>query len=297
MPAPTAIPATTQGQTLPTTARTDSTPFSTRPVNPRRSDRGRTPPFIDSYTHASTCRSSFIRPRTNPDTMAMVSPVVRYSAAIFQPNRPTRSTRATSFTIGAEMRKESVTPRGIPTSTKPRKSGTAEQEQNGVTTPSSAASTLPTDSRFPRRMSRVRSALKKDWTIPTPKTIRASRRRTLGASYRKNATLCPRRDSRARPRTRYVRSSETGDRTAYAAAQPASASARRATVFPLEPYGSATRGCTGAAAGFAQHAAATAGVSITGRLIGHHRRGDGDGQDPSSFESCGRLSTPLIALR
>ena len=45
-------------------------------------------------------------------------------------------------------------------------SGTAEQEQNGVTTPSSAASTLPTDSRLPARMRRVRSGVKNERTMP-----------------------------------------------------------------------------------------------------------------------------------
>jgi hypothetical protein len=38
--------------------------------------------------------------------------------------------------MGDEMRKEKVTPRGTPPSTKPIKRGTAEQEQKGVTTPS-----------------------------------------------------------------------------------------------------------------------------------------------------------------
>ena len=46
---------------------------------------------------------------------------------------------ATSFTIGAAMRKENVTPRGTPASTKPMKSGTAEHEQNGVTTAESGS--------------------------------------------------------------------------------------------------------------------------------------------------------------
>ena len=64
--------------------------------------------------------------------------------------------------MGAEIRKEKVTPSGTPAVTKPMKSGTAEQEQKGVTMPSSAASTLPTDSRLPARILRVRSGVKKD---------------------------------------------------------------------------------------------------------------------------------------
>ncbi len=47
------------------------------------------------------------------------------------------------------MRKENVTPRGTPVVTKPMKSGTAEQEQKGVTTPRSEPSTLPSASRLP----------------------------------------------------------------------------------------------------------------------------------------------------
>jgi hypothetical protein len=48
--------------------------------------------------------------------------------------------------MGEEMRKENVTPRGIPASTKPINSGTAEHEQNGVTIPSNAARILPINS-------------------------------------------------------------------------------------------------------------------------------------------------------
>ncbi len=43
---------------------------------------------------------------------------------------------ATSFTIGAAIRNEKVTPSGTPAETKPMNSGTAEQEQKGVTMPS-----------------------------------------------------------------------------------------------------------------------------------------------------------------
>ena len=56
-------------------------------------------------------------------------------------------TRATSFTVGDEIRKEKVTPRGSPDSRKPMNMGTAEQEQKGVTIPSKAASKFPTYSR------------------------------------------------------------------------------------------------------------------------------------------------------
>ncbi len=61
-------------------------------------------------------------------------------------------------------------------------SGTAEQEQNGVTTPSSAARTFPTDSRRPARTARVRSGVKNERTTPTPKTTSTSSISTFGAS-------------------------------------------------------------------------------------------------------------------
>jgi hypothetical protein len=84
-----------------------------------------------------------------------------------QPNRPKSRTSATSLTIGAEIRNEKVTPSGTPASTKPMKSGTAEQEQKGVTVPRAAASTLPTDSRRPASAARVRSGVKNVRTMPT----------------------------------------------------------------------------------------------------------------------------------
>ncbi len=62
------------------------------------------------------------------------------------------------------------------------KSGTAEHEQNGVTMPSVAASTLPTPSRRPDRKARVRSGETKVCTMPITKTMAVSSSRTLGVS-------------------------------------------------------------------------------------------------------------------
>ena len=80
------------------------------------------------------------------------------------------------------MRNENVTPSGTPACTKPIKSGTAEQEQNGVTTPSSAARTLPTAVFFPASIARVFSGVKNDRRMPIPKTISVSSMSTLGVS-------------------------------------------------------------------------------------------------------------------
>ena len=49
------------------------------------------------------------------------------------------STRLPRSTIGDEIRNENVTPSGNPALVKPMNSGIDEQEQNGVTVPSSAA--------------------------------------------------------------------------------------------------------------------------------------------------------------
>jgi len=86
------------------------------------------------------------------------------------------------LTIGAAMRNENVTPSGMPASTKPMKSGTAEQLQNGVAMPRHAAMTLPVASRRPRSRARVRSGLKNERTMPMPKTTIASSRRTFTVS-------------------------------------------------------------------------------------------------------------------
>ena len=117
-----------------------------------------------------------------PATMAIVRPESRYSPATFQPNRPKSMTSATSLTTGAEMRNEKVTPRGMPDSTKPIKSGTAEHEQKGVMMPSAAARTLPTPSRLPPSQARVCSALKNERSRVMAKIMPPSSRMILGTS-------------------------------------------------------------------------------------------------------------------
>ena len=103
-------------------------------------------------------------------------------SATFQPTSPNSRPSATSLTIGAEIRNENVTPSGTPAVTKPMNSGTAEQEQNGVTMPRPAASTLPTPSRFPASSARVFSGEKKLRTTPMANTTSASSISTFGVS-------------------------------------------------------------------------------------------------------------------
>jgi hypothetical protein len=52
-------------------------------------------------------------------------------------------------------------------------SGTAEQEQNGVTMPRPAAIALPAPRRLPASSARVRSGEKKVWMTPITKTTPA----------------------------------------------------------------------------------------------------------------------------
>jgi hypothetical protein len=53
----------------------------------------------------------------------------------FIPNIPINIATATSLTNGEVMRKENVTPNGIPPCTNPIKRGTDEHEQKGVIAP------------------------------------------------------------------------------------------------------------------------------------------------------------------
>ena len=73
-------------------------------------------------------------------------------------------------------------PSGSPDSTKPMKSGTAEQEQNGVITPMPAASRLPTPSRLPPNQRRVCSGVMNVRSSVIRKIITESSSRILGTS-------------------------------------------------------------------------------------------------------------------
>src|SRR3989304_3571174 len=121
--------------------------------------------------------------------------------------------------MGAETRKENVTPRGTPEVTKPMKRGTAEQEQNGVTTPSNAANMFPADSRFPARIRRALSGVKKDRTTPTAKTTSVRSIRIFGASNTKNCTADVRCDPGGRVRREEVNHFAKGERPWYTSHQ------------------------------------------------------------------------------
>ena len=101
---------------------------------------------------------------------------------IFQPNRLNSRPIAISLTIGEAIRKLIVTPMGTPAATNPMNAGTAEQEQNGVITPSPAAITLPTPSRRPPSRARVRSMLMNERRTVTMKMIPHSSRTILTVS-------------------------------------------------------------------------------------------------------------------
>ncbi len=95
-----------------------------------------------------------------PDTTPSSIPNAKYTAAICQPNSDHSNVSATVSTMGAVTKNENVTPSGTRACTKPMNSGTDEQEQNGVTTPSADASTLATPGARPASSARVRSGVK-----------------------------------------------------------------------------------------------------------------------------------------
>ena len=113
--------------------------------------------------------------------MATIKPRARYRREIFQANKPKRSVRAISFTMGAAMRKEKVIPRGTPARTKPINSGTAEQEQKGVTTPRKAAIILARPRERPVIRDIVRSGENQILIIPIKKTNPERSNSSLGA--------------------------------------------------------------------------------------------------------------------
>src|SRR4030042_974041 len=149
--------------------------------------------------------------------------------------------------MGAETRKENVTPSGTPEVTNPMKSGTAEQEQKGVTTPSRDASTFPADSRFPARMRRALSGVKKDRTIPTAKTTSVRSIRIFGASKTKNSTADVRCDPGVRVSREKVNHFAKGESPRYTSHQAPSADK------PIPKYFAVVLGAT---AGSATHAPA-----------------------------------------
>src|SRR3990172_2054992 len=140
--------------------------------------------------------------------------------------------------MGAETRKENVTPSGTPEVTKPMKRGTAEQEQNGVTTPSNAANMFPADSRFLARIRRALSGVKKDRTTPTAKTTRVRSIRIFGASNTKNCTADVRCDPGVRVSREKVNHFAKGKRPWYTSHQTPRART------PLPKYFAVVRGST-----------------------------------------------------
>jgi len=72
-----------------------------------------------------------------------------------------------SLISGEAMRNVRVIDSGTPAATRPMKSGTELQEQNGVMAPRTTASTRPVARRRPRRNSRTRSGEIAVLTRPT----------------------------------------------------------------------------------------------------------------------------------
>src|SRR5450759_420308 len=163
-----------------------------------------------SYTHGSTHFSSFSKPIIHPAMIDITRPVPTYIAATFHPNIPYRRITATSLIMGDEIRKENVTPRGTPDSTKPRNKGIAEHEQNGVTIPNADAITFPVKVFFPSSALRVRSGVKYVLIIPTKKIIKVSSIMTFGNSNTKKRRASVRCAPLVIPKTESISQLETG---------------------------------------------------------------------------------------
>ena len=136
------------------------------------------------------------------------------------------------MTIGAETRKANVTPSGTPASTKPMKSGTAEQEQKGVTTPKRAAPVAPATTLRPASVCRTLSGDTNERRKLTRVTTPTSRSMTLGRSKRKNANAAPKPSLVSRPRTSVVSHSTAGASRIQAVSQatiPAPTTAQNGT--------------------------------------------------------------------
>ena len=88
----------------------------------------------------------------------------------------------------------------------------AEQEQNGVTIPSSEARTFPVKSDLPSSTFRVLSGEKYERMMPTKKIINVSKSRTFGNSKTKNRKASVKRKPFVNPKAVSISQSETGCR-------------------------------------------------------------------------------------
>ena len=104
---------------------------------------------------------------------------------------PIRRTRLPRSTIGEEIRNENVTPSGRPALVNPMKIGIEEQEQNGVTVPSSAPIRLAQTPWNLPMIRLLRSGGKKLCIYEIKKISTQSRIVILMTSYRKNCMLPP----------------------------------------------------------------------------------------------------------
>ncbi len=137
----------------------------------------------------------------------MITPEDIYRSATPGPNKPKSIIAATSFTMGAEIKYENVTPKGTPDSTKPMKRGTAEQEQNGVTIPIKAAKILPTISKRFDNHFLVFSGGRYERIMDTTKIMTESKRNILILSKMKKLIAPAKTLPFARVKTVYVNQS------------------------------------------------------------------------------------------
>ena len=103
-------------------------------------ERGMTGVFMASSTKGWSQRPARMESMKSPPIMPAARPAATYTTVNFQPSSPQSSTTAISLMMGEVMRNDMVMPMGMPAVVKPRKSGTLEQEQNGVMAPNMAPS-------------------------------------------------------------------------------------------------------------------------------------------------------------
>jgi len=77
--------------------------------------------------------------------------------------------------MGEAIKKEKVMPRGTPACIKPKNSGMAEHEQNGVIMPSKEAKTLPVYWCWRERMERILAGGRKERITATTKIMAESK--------------------------------------------------------------------------------------------------------------------------
>ena len=135
-----------------------------------------------------------------PPATAIIKPTTTYTTATFGPKILMSRTRLPKSTIGEEIKKENVTPRGKPALVKPINNGMDEQEQKGVTVPRRAAIIFAQIPLNRPKIRLLRSGGKKLWMYEITKIRTQSSTVIFMTSYMKKRMLPPQRDDVSSPK-------------------------------------------------------------------------------------------------